>query len=325
MGNVSVPPKTAPYGTWESPISASMLASERNSLLQVAPSRRRTESNLSSLDKIYFTEARATEQGRHCIVECTFLPGGSPHFRDALPEEYSARTRVHGYGGGAFACQYRNTLIFSDAKTNGVYSLDPQNQLVDCIIPGNDKVFYADFDACDEVYERWILAVCEDHRPEIVTDSIVAIDTITKTVHVIVSGANFYASPRLCTAEGRQAYICWMQWNHPHMPWTGSQLCLALWDSGNSSNQEQPRIASQKLIAGASRNEGIAQPRWNHADRSLLFCSNRSGYWQIYCLEPGRDKPTQVSLQGMEEGNFAGPEWWLGRSVPLHQLYLLVY
>jgi hypothetical protein len=314
METLSESPKRAPYGIWDSPISAKMLASTDISILQIAPNQPKT-SNAPTHDKIYYTEARPAEQGRHCIVECTFLPNTSAQLRDVLPQEYSARTRVHGYGGGAFACQYKSMLVFADEKTNGVYSLDPENRVVDCIVPGDKKVFYADFNARDDIHQRWILAVCEDHHSENVINSIVAIDVTKKTTHTIVSGADFYTCPQLNTVAGHQPTICWTQWYHPDMPWTGSQLFLASWNSGDPNGSEGPHVDRPRCIAGKPGNESVAQPKWNYNDGSLLFCSDISGYWQIYRLGLNQDLPKLVKLEGLENGNFAGPEWWLGRLV----------
>ena len=314
----SMAPKTAPYGTWDSPISAKMLASEKISLLQIASDAPKKASNMASPDKFYYLEGRPAENGRRCIVECSFPANSSAQSRDVLPQEYSARTLVHGYGGGAFTCQYNNHLVFSDGKTNGVYSLDPQTKQVDCVIPGNEKIFYADFDARDDFFQRWVLAIREDHRAKSVVNSIVAIDLARKVVHTVVSGADFYTNPQLCVAADRPAMICWTQWNHPDMPWTGSQLFLASWSGGEPSNGEKPRVDGPTCVAGEPRNESIAQPKWNHGDGSLLFCNDRSGYWQLYHLEVGQMTPMRISLKGLEDGNFAGPEWSLGRSVSVH-------
>ncbi|KAL9610777.1 MAG: hypothetical protein Q9167_004533 [Letrouitia subvulpina] len=307
-------PTVAPFGTWDSPISADLLASEGVSLVQIAPNASKPKSDPHSPDKIYYVEGRPAEQGRFCIVECTFVPNASAQLRDVLPQEYSARTWVHGYGGGAFTRQYNNNLAFSDGKTNGVYSMDPRTMQVDCIIAGDDKVFYGDLDARDDILQRWILAIREDHRSETVVNSIVAIDIKTGTVHTVVSGADFYTHPQLSVAANRQAMICWMQWNHPDMPWTGSQLFIASWTVDESSKGETPRVDAPICISGRPGSESVAQPKWNYEDGSLLFCNDISGYWQLYRLETGSTTPALVRLRGLEEGNFAGPEWWLGSS-----------
>lgn len=317
-------PTVAPFGTWDSPISANLLASEGISLVQIVPNAPKPKSDPPSPDKIYYVEGRPAEQGRFCIVECTFPPNASTQLHDVLPQEYSARTSVHSYGGGAFTCQYNNNLVFSDGKTNGVYSLDPRTTQVDCIVTGDEKVFYGDLDARDDILQRWILAICEDHRSETIVNSIVAIDIKTGAVHTVVSGADFYTHPRLSVAANRQAMICWIQWNHPDMPWTGSQLFIAPWVISESSEGEKPRVDAPICISGRPGSESVAQPKWDHEDGSLLFCNDISGYWQLYRLETGCTTPTRVSLRGLEEGNFAGPEWRLGRSVSCLPIFFAV-
>lgn len=49
-------------------------------------------------DTLYWVETRPEERGRNVIVART--ANGSLH--DVLPPPYSAQSRVHEYGGGAF-------------------------------------------------------------------------------------------------------------------------------------------------------------------------------------------------------------------------------
>ena len=314
LANTSTVPETRSYGAWDSPILAKSLASAEISFAQIAPNHSKTTSDPNAADKMYYIEARPAEQGRRCIVECSFLPNSPAQLRDVLPLEYSARTSVHGYGGGAFACQYSGNLIFSDGNTNGVYALDPQTKQVECIISGDKQVFFADFDAAhDDILQNWILAIREHHDTIGVTNSIVAIDLETKMVHTVMAGADFYAHPQLYVSTSQQAMVCWTEWDHPNMPWTGSRLKVASWSIAEPSNGRKPTVDEVTCVAGKSGSEGIAQPKWNHEDGSLLFCSDLSGYWQLYYLTPGQTSPSRVTLQGLEDGNFAGPEWWLAR------------
>ena len=317
IANASTPPETRLYGAWDSPILAKSLASGDISFPEIAPNLSKTEPHSEAADKIYYIEARPAERGRCCIVECSFPPISPAQLRDVLPLEYSARTSVHGYGGGAFACQYNGNLIFSDGNTNGVYALDPRTKQVECIIPGDKQIFFADFDAHDDILQNWILAIREHHGPTEVVNSIVAIDLETKTVHTVVAGADFYAHPQLHASTTQQAKICWTEWNHPNMPWTGSRLNVASWSFSELSKGRKPNVDKVVCVAGKSGREGITQPKWNHEDGSLLFCSDLSGYWQLYHLIPGQVLPSRVTLHGLEDGNFAGPEWWLARSSTL--------
>src|SRR5256886_5704776 len=82
-------PTTAPYGSWKSPITSD---------LSVAQSIALSEARLDG-DKIYWLEGRPQEQGRFVVVAADSLGGNAT---DVTPTPYSARTRVHEYGGASW-------------------------------------------------------------------------------------------------------------------------------------------------------------------------------------------------------------------------------
>ncbi|RMF65623.1 MAG: S9 family peptidase, partial [Calditrichaeota bacterium] len=81
-------PKTAPYGSWKSPITSDLIVSETVRLGQIALDD----------DSIYWLEMRPSEGGRNVVVR--WHDGKT---RDVTPNPFNARTTVHEYGGGAFA------------------------------------------------------------------------------------------------------------------------------------------------------------------------------------------------------------------------------
>ena len=97
-----------PFGIWPSPVSAALAArgSRRFGMLQ------------ASGDALYWSESRPEEQGRQVIVR------GGPDGRrdDILPAPYSARSRVHEYGGGEFLVA-GDTIFFVNDKDQQVYAL----------------------------------------------------------------------------------------------------------------------------------------------------------------------------------------------------------
>ncbi|MHC5729547.1 MAG: TolB-like translocation protein, partial [Nostoc sp.] len=83
------------------------------------------------------------------------------------------------------------------------------------------------------------------------------------------SGNDFYASPRLSPDGSR---LAWLVWNHPNMPWDGTQLWVGeLLADGCLGNTQQ--------IAGGF-NESIFQPEWS-SDGKLYFISDRTGWWNL--------------------------------------------
>ena len=242
-------------------------------------------------------EGRPAEEGRCCLVEYH-----NGLHRDVLPKQYSARTAVHGYGGAAFTVATNGDIVFADWKTKGVFSLSPTLGQVVPIIHNDTSIYYADFDVHPNDNE-WILAIQEDHRSAEVENSLVAINASTKKIHSIATGADFYSHPRF-SPNGKQ--ICWMQWMHPDMPWTGTLLYVAQWQQGT--------IVGATLIAGNSNSESISQPRWL-PDGTLLFASDRIGFWQLYQLTQGQFEERHIKLPGLMDVEFAAPEWILGRYI----------
>lgn len=245
--------------------------------------------------KVYLVEGRPAENGRCRIVE--FSAGKS---RDVLPKDFSARTGVHEYGGGSFSVMPNGNLVFADWTTKGVFILDPATEVTTPIIDADVNVYYAQFNV-HPTSSKWVLAVCEDHRSQEVVNSLVIIDASNRTVRTIASGADFYNHVQ-CNPAGDT--ICWTQWNHPDMPWTGTELYMADWRDG--------QIGSPAFVAGKPGVESIAQPRWS-PDGNLFFCSDRTGYWQLYRTAGPLTGVRHINLEGLREGEFAGPEWWLGR------------
>lgn len=216
-----------------------------------------------------------------------------------MPKDYNARTAVHEYGGAAFAVRPDGTLVFSDWETSGAFILDPAKGGVEAITEPDHKLRFASF-SVHPTSPNWILAIQENHHAA-VENTLVAIDATNKTLHSIAQGADFYNHPQF-SPQGDK--LCWIQWDHPDMPWTGTTLFLAEWKNGE--------IGSPQRIAGHPGSESIVQPQWT-PDGSLLFSSDFSGYWKLYCLKENASEPKLLQLKDLEEAEFAGVEFILGR------------
>lgn len=82
-------PSVASYGTWVSPLSASGVAAGGLKFSAVA---------LDGED-IYWLEGRPQEGGRYALVR----RGADGAIADVTPRDANVRSRVHEYGGGAYA------------------------------------------------------------------------------------------------------------------------------------------------------------------------------------------------------------------------------
>ncbi len=284
-------PKTAPYGSWKSPVTSELIVAQSISL---------SEARLDG-GNIYWLEGRPQEQGRHVIVR-----GDADGRRtDITPPPYNARTRVHEYGGGSWTV-VDGAVYFSNFADGRLYrqaegASQPQALTPAPPAPGRDWRF-AD-GVIDPRRKRWI-GVREDHTVEgepVNTIVAVALDgSAAAPGRVLLSGHDFYASPRL-SPDG--SWLTWLAWDHPNMPWNGTLLYLA--EVATDGAVGEPR-----LIAGGAA-ESIFQPEWSPDGASIAFVSDRSGWWNLYRFEVAARTARSLAPMAAE---FGVPQWVLGAS-----------
>ena len=246
-------------------------------------------------DDIYWTESRPTEGGRSVLVRHTADGDRS----EVAPAQFNVRSRVHEYGGGAYAVR-DGIVIFSHFANNRLYRLDPAKSETEPypITPEADWR-YADF-VIDTPRNR-LLCVREDHSVSSAepVNTIVAIPLDGQgEQQVLLSGSDFVASPRLSPDGSR---LAWLSWNHPNMPWDGTELWVADLDSAG-------KPGNPRLVAGGP-NESVFQPEWSPGG-TLHFVSERTGWWNLYrAAADGEIEP----LCPME-AEFGVPQWVFGQS-----------
>ncbi|MFN2245050.1 MAG: S9 family peptidase, partial [Anaerolineae bacterium] len=241
-------PFVAPYGSWESPINTEMVTAEAVRLSSI----------MLDGEDVYWLEMRPQEGGRFTVVR--FSPDGQT--TDVTPTAFNARTRVHEYGGGSYTVA-GGIVYFSNWDDQRLYRQELGGE--PRAITPEAKLRYAD-GTIDELRGR-MLCICEDHsRPgKEAANSLVAVDLEGKRPHqVLAAGNDFYASPRLSPDGSR---LAWLTWNHPNMPWDGTELWLgSLADDGS--------LLSSRRVAGGE-SESIFQPEWS-PDGTLYFASDRT-------------------------------------------------
>ena len=269
---------TAAHGSWRSPITADVIVAGVLALGQVALDG----------DDVYWVEGRPIEGGRSVIVRRT--PDGGA--ADVTPARFNTRTRVHEYGGGAFAVA-DGTVYFSSFSDGRLYR-QPREAAPEPITP-EGAWRYADL-VIDRARRR-LVCVREDHtvaghEP---VNALVAVPLDgSRAPEVLVSGRDFYSSPRLSPDGAR---VAWLEWSHPNMPWDGCELWVADVES----------LARRECVAGGAE-ESIFQPEWS-PDGVLHFVSDRTGWWNLYRWRDGRVEP----LCPMS-AEFGKPQWVFGTS-----------
>lgn len=289
-----VPPQVASYGSWKSPITADLIVAGTVGLGGIA---------LDGED-VYWTEGRPAEGGRNVIVRRT--PDGNT--TDMTPPPFNVRTRVHEYGGGSFTVQ-DGVIYFSNFADQRLYKQragtgEPPLQEPQPLTPTGDRRYA---DAVIDSQRSRIICVCEDHTAggHEPVNTLVSINVENgEDVQVLASGSDFYSSPRLSPDHTQ---LAWLSWNHPNMPWDGTQLWVA-------NIQDDGSLGEAKFIAGGV-NESIFQPEWS-PDGVLYFVSDRSGWWNFYRWQPnlGKGGVWEVESVCAMEAEFGLPQWVFGMS-----------
>lgn len=287
--------KASSYGSWKSPITADLIVAGTIGLGQIA-----LEGN-----DIYWIEGRPSEAGRSVIVH--YKADGE--VTDITPLPFNVRTRVHEYGGGAFAVKdgiyFAN---FADQRLYRTVGAVPSREFQPLTAEGPRR--YADM-VVDSKRDR-LICVCEDHSDNSrePVNTIVSINLKDgEDIQTLASGSDFYASPRLSPDGSKLAYL---SWNHPNMPWDGTQLWVAQFNQNGT-------LTRAECVAGGVE-ESIFQPEWS-PDGVLHFVSDRSGWWNLYRWLPPEiaylTDPSSVG--GVEplypmEAEFGLPQWVFGMS-----------
>ncbi len=326
----------APFGAWPSPISAA----------QVAGGRIRLAFPTVIGNTTWWQEDRPEEDGRTTVVRC----GADSTLTTLLPAPWTARTRVHEYGGisylpvpspvvtatlggaGQVSDEADIPIVFANLDDQRLYlagadvaaaKAQPVPLTPDPTAPGSAilpdgaagtgkrvsgsagsleprALRYADFALSPDRREVW--CVRERHEGGKVTRAIVAVPldgsaaSDAAAVRVLVTGFDFFAFPTP-SPDGR--WLAWICWNHPHMPWDGTELRVAPLDKGAP--------AKARLIKGSNR-ESVLAPLWRD-NGSLYVATDWTGWWNIYQIGLGGEPP-QALFPADEE--FADALWELG-------------
>ncbi len=272
----------APYGAWKSPITSDLIVSGSIGL---------TQPWLDG-DDVYWLEMRPTEGGRNVIVQRDRLG----KINDVTPASFNARTRVHEYGGGDYTV-CNGSVYFSNFVDQRLYV--QQKGEPRAITPARG-MRYAD--ALVDQSRGRLVCVREDHTDPAreAVSTLVSIDLTddSDVGQVLVAGADFYSTPRL-SPDGSQ--LVWLSWNHPNMPWDGTELWRA-------SIEPDGSLGTSRLVAGGI-NESIFQPEWS-PDGTLYFVSDHTGWWNLYRLDDSEKAEPICEMQA----EFGMPQWGFGMS-----------
>ncbi len=265
-------------GSWKSPISAELLAAAGVSLGFVQ----------HFAGELYWDESRPAEGGRTVVISQTY--------GDLLPPPWSAVTRVHEMGGLSWlVCNWRGEtgLLFSEKTDQRIYwkALGVDPVAVTPVSATGTLARYSDFMIRGN--EIWcVREITHEHETN---RDLIAI-TPTGDIRILDSTSHFYAHLALSPNESK---LAWISWEHPQMPWDGTQLRVAIISTSGQLESVQVRAG------GVS--EAVNSPVWSD-DHELYFISDISGFWNVWSVVDAGNKKQIFS----EAAEWAQPMWLVG-------------
>ncbi|MDH6588286.1 dipeptidyl aminopeptidase/acylaminoacyl peptidase [Streptomyces sp. SAI-133] len=281
--------QTSPYGSWPSPIDAALAAAHDG----------HPEWLGFVGDEVWWTEPRPAEGGRRTLVRRHADGREEP----VLPAPWNVRSRVIEYGGRPWAGAVTAgapLVVFVHFADQRLYRYEPGSEPrpLTPVSPVGGGLRWAEPQLRPDLGEVW--CVLEEFTGDGPTDvrrvlAAVPLDgsaaqdrdavrELTDDRHRFVTG------PRLSPDGSRAA---WLAWDHPRMPWDGTELIVA--------DVHEGALREPRTVAGGPQ-ESIAQADWS-PDGRLLYASDRTGWWNLY-----RDGEQLCP----REEEFGGALWKLG-------------
>ena len=234
---------------------------------------------------VWWLETRPEERGRKVVV--------SQKLGDLLPEPFSASHSVHEYGGRSYlgissGSNYK--LYFSNKSDQRIYLIDSASAPVALTPDTSGSHRYAEMIAVGN--EIWcVREIVDGHNCK---RDLIAISQ-DGAIRTLVSGHHFYMNPRV-SPDGK--HLIWVSWEHPLMPWDGTELYLAEIKNGELKNK--------KVIAGSSTNP-VLSPEWLN-NETIIYIDEESGWWNPWSVDLKGNRNQIIS----EDSEWGFPAWQLG-------------
>jgi dipeptidyl aminopeptidase/acylaminoacyl peptidase len=275
--------KIAEFGAWESPVSAASVASADGAPKWVDVHGGR----------VWWAETRPTEAGRIALVHEG--PAGPV---EVLPAPWNVRNRLHEYGGRPWTVlggPDGELLVFTNWADQRLYAVEVgapgEPRPISAEPARHHGLRYADLSpGPDGASVLCVRETVVGDGPTDIERDLVAVPLDGGEPRVLAASHRFMSGPRLSPDGSR---IAWIGWDHPRMPWDGSELCVAtLGDDG-----------PHRVLAGGPR-ESVCQVEWESAD-SLLALTDPDGWWNLFRI--GLDGTSRNLAPCTEE--LGGPLW----------------
>lgn len=328
---------TLPYGSWPSSISAEQLAVGGNRLsapLQAAghlwwSEGLAAEGGRQTIVRTAVEITSGTQPDNPAESQ-----EQQPATVTLLPAPFNARSRVHEYGGACWTVledededegQHKGEdegesplILFVNFSDQRIYRFR-EGQIPEPISPlgpetesaGGPSLRWAEPVIVHQGETTEVWWVCEDHTAGTTGDDGApvirryiasvplngsAADDLSG-IRQVTPASRFVAGPRV-SPDGRR--LAWISWEHPQMPWDGTQLHLGRIENG---------AVTETITADGGTDISVLQPEWAD-EQTLVYLSDRSGWWNVWKHDTGTGRTTHLLDDDQE---YAGPLWQLGQ------------
>ncbi|MFD5468099.1 alpha/beta hydrolase family protein [Kitasatospora sp. NPDC127059] len=290
--------RSAPYGTWPSPVTPADVVRSGVLVEWVG---------FLGADPCW-TEVLPEDGGRNALMRRG--PDGAAV--QVLPPGWDVRSGVIEYGGRpwtAVSDRADDGVVFSHRGDQRLYRWSPGREPVPLSPepPAGTQLRYCDFAVRGS--EVWSLreTVLDEagtevrrHLVALPLDGGAAEDP--KAVRELAATHAFLTGPRLSPDGGR---VCWLGWDHPNMPWDGSELMAA--GIRPDGTLDEP----VRLLGGAR--EAVVQADWAADGSGRLYAvSDPAGWWNVHELGPALHPDGAVRALHPAEEEFGEAPWRIG-------------
>ncbi|GAA5025427.1 prolyl oligopeptidase family serine peptidase [Microbacterium fluvii] len=277
-------PQILPFGSWPSPLSAD----------SVAAASPRIDGARFVGDDIWWGETVAHEGGRTAVRR----RGADGAVTDVLPAPWSARSRVHEYGGGSWTTTADGALLFVEKSDQRVWMLRPGAEPT----PLTPALGGMRFGGLAYTAGR-LIAVRETHdgtggvSRDLVDIPLDGSATANPgALRFLVADSDFVAQPALSPSGD---LLAWIAWDHPDMAWDRSELRVGRIEDGT--------VAEWTTVAGGASSP--LQPMWV-GDADLVFVDDPTGRWNLWRVH--LNAGLEVHPVAPADADTGGPLWVLG-------------
>lgn len=271
-----------PYGLWESPITPAALG---GGLRLRGP----------SWDSDGRTAGWFEGRGDRGVAVVATAGGGGGSLR-AVSGDILVRAGV-GYGGGDFILA-AGSAWFVDHDSQRIYRQSLGGGPIRAVTPA----FGESSSPAVSPDGRWVAYV---HSYE--DEDVIAIADASGKLwpQHLASGRDFYMQPVWSPRGDR---LAWVEWDHPNMPWDGSELRVAelAFPAG-----ALPTASRSRTVAGGP-SDAVLQPAFSPDGDALHYVSDATGWGHLYRYDIATGEWRPLTSGDCEYGT---PAWGQGVSV----------